>query len=196
MSRVRGAELLTSAAARGGFPSEGLPEIALLGRSNVGKSSLLNRMVGRKKLARTSRTPGKTRLVNFFRVERTDLALLLVDLPGYGYARVSRAERRQWRALVEGYLDGRSVLRGAVLLQDIRRDPSEDETDLLAWLAEREIPALVALTKVDKLKPMRRAERVRRLSEAFDLPRDRVVATSAQTGTGIDTLWQAIDTLL
>ena len=196
MSRVRGAELLTSAAARSGFPSDGLPEIALLGRSNVGKSSLLNRMVGRKKLARTSRTPGKTRLVNFFRVERTELALLLVDLPGYGYARVSRAERRQWRVLVEAYLHGRSVLRGAVLLQDIRRDPSQDETDLLAWLAEHEIPTVVALTKVDKLKPMRRAERVRRLSEAFDLPRDRVLATSAQTGTGIDALWRAIDALL
>ena len=193
---MRGAELLTSAAARSGFPSDGLPEIALLGRSNVGKSSLLNRMVGRKKLARTSRTPGKTRLVNFFRVERTELALLLVDLPGYGYARVSRAERRQWRVLVEGYLDGRSVLRGAVLLQDIRRDPSQDETDLLAWLAEHEIPTVVALTKVDKLKPMRRAERVRRLSEAFDLPGDRVLATSAQTGTGIDALWRAIDALV
>jgi GTP-binding protein len=122
--------------------------------------------------------------------------LLLVDLPGYGYAKVSKAERRRWKELVESYLAGRDALRAAVLLQDLRRDVSEDETLLLEWLAERDVPAILALTKVDKLKPMRRAQRVSRLAAAVDLPRERVVATSAETGLGIPDLWRAIDALV
>jgi GTP-binding protein len=162
----------------------------------VGKSSLLNRLVQRRQLARTSRTPGKTRLVCWYRVERPGNDLLLVDLPGYGYAKVSKAERRRWKELVESYLAGRDALRAAVLLQDLRRDVSEDETLLLEWLAERDVPAILALTKVDKLKPMRRAQRVRALVAAADLPRERVVATSAETGLGIPDLWRAIDALV
>ena len=196
MHGVRRAELLATAAGSADYPSEGSPEIALLGRSNVGKSSLLNRMVGRRQLARTSGAPGKTRLVNFFRVERRTGALLLVDLPGYGYARVSRSERMRWRGLVEDYLDRRRALRGAVLLRDLRRDDSDDERDLLGWLAQREVPVIVALTKVDKLKPMRRAERVRELSAGVQPGVAGVVATSARTGHGIDALWKAIDALL
>ena len=194
--KVLSAELVTVAAARDGFPRAGPPEVAFLGRSNVGKSSLLNRLVQRRQLARTSRTPGKTRLVCWYRVERSGNALLLVDLPGYGYAKVSKAERRRWKELVESYLVGRDALRAAVLLQDLRRDLSEDETLLLEWLAERDVPAILALTKVDKLKPMRRAQRVSRLVAAADLPRERVVATSAETGVGIADLWRAIDALV
>lgn len=194
--RIRSAEWIAAAAEPAGFPAQRDPEVALLGRSNVGKSSLLNRLVGRRGLARTSGTPGKTRLLHWYRVERGDDALCLVDLPGYGFAKVSRAERRQWQRLVESYLDGRTALRLAVLLQDLRRDWSEDEALLLDWLAERRVPALVALTKCDKEKPMRRAQRERALRAAIGLPEERVIATSATSGLGIDLLWRAIERAL
>ena len=191
-SRVQAAEMLTAAASAAQFPVPGAPEVAFLGRSNVGKSSLLNRLVGRRRLARTSSTPGKTRLLCWYRVERSSGELWFVDLPGYGYAKVSRRERESWQGLVESYLGARSSLRLAVLLQDLRRDFSEDEELLLAWLAERGVPALVAGTKADKLKPMRRAQRLRDLRAQIGLPAARVIATSAESGAGMDELWQAI----
>ncbi len=193
--RVREAALEATAARVADLPEPGAPEVAFLGRSNVGKSSLLNRLAGRKRLARTSSTPGKTRLLHVYRVEDEKRALRLVDLPGYGWAKVSKAERRGWRTLVEGYLGARGPLRLAILLQDLRRDPTDDETELLDWLAQRGVPTVVALTKVDKLKPMRRAERARSLREAFGLEPDDVVATSAETGAGIPELWKVIDSL-
>ena len=194
--KILSAEIVASAAGPEGFPSGDLPEVAVMGRSNVGKSSLLNRLVARRQLARTSGTPGKTRLLHFFRIRRPDRELLLVDLPGYGYAKVSKAERRQWRRLIEGYLESRPPLRAAVLLQDVRRDPGEDEILLLAWLAEREIPTVVAVTKVDKLK---RGERLRRLEEirqALPVQADWLIGSSAKSGEGVEALWRAIDTLL
>jgi GTP-binding protein len=196
MSRVRAAEHAAAAAGREGFPPPELPEVAFLGRSNVGKSSLLNRLMGRRRLAHTSRTPGKTRLVHFYRVERGEGGVCLVDLPGYGFARVSRAERQRWRKLVEGYLEGRDSLRACVLLQDLRRDVTDDERDLLAWLAERGVPTVVALTKIDKLKPMRRAARIRELKAQLADADAAVLATSAQGGEGIPELWRALGGLL
>jgi GTP-binding protein len=194
--KILSAGIVATAAGPEGFPAGGLPEVAFLGRSNVGKSSLLNRLVARKQLARTSRTPGKTRLIHFYRVDRPGRELILVDLPGYGYAKAAKSERGRWKELVEGYLEGREALRAAVLLQDLRRDASEDETLLLRWLAEREIPALVAFTKIDKLKPVKRAARLRALDSGFTVQADWMVPTSARTGGGIDELWRAIDTLL
>jgi GTP-binding protein len=190
--KVDRAEILISCASPSQFPAAGPPEVAFLGRSNVGKSSLLNRLVHRKKLARTSSTPGKTRLVHFFELEGGNARLWFIDLPGYGWARVSRKERESWQRLVERYLE-RDSLCAAILLQDLRRDVSEDETLLLEWLAERNTHSLVALTKIDKLKPMRRAKRIRELKDAFGIDRERLFATSAQTGEGIDTLWRAIE---
>jgi GTP-binding protein len=190
---VQIAELLTSAAQASGFPVPEAPEVAFLGRSNVGKSSLLNKLVNRKALARTSSTPGKTRLLHWFRVTREKDELWLVDLPGYGYAKVAKSERRAWQSLVEAYLGDRPSLRLAVLLQDLRRDVSEDESLLLAWLAERQVPCVVALTKCDKLKPMRRAERIKRLAAQLQMPAGRIIATSAEKGQGIPELWQCID---
>ncbi|MDH3519702.1 MAG: ribosome biogenesis GTP-binding protein YihA/YsxC [Myxococcales bacterium] len=195
-ARVTGAERVASAANAQQFPAPSLPEVAFLGRSNVGKSSLLNRLVGRRRLAFTSATPGKTRLVHWYRAARSGRDALLVDLPGYGYAKVSRAERAQWKGLIESYLADRPTLRVAVLLQDLRRDVSEQESLLVDWLRERGVPVLIALTKTDKLKPMRRAARVRALRAAIGLPAERVLVTSAQTGSGIDDLWRAIDAFL
>jgi GTP-binding protein len=194
--RVIHAERFASAASVHQFPAPSLPEVAFLGRSNVGKSSLLNRLVGRRRLAFISATPGKTRLLHWYRAERKRGDALLVDLPGYGYAKIARAERERWKVLIESYLGGRETLRVAVLLQDVRRDFSADETLLVGWLREREVPVLVALTKCDKEKPMRRAARVRALRDAIDLPAEAVIATSAQSGTGIDVLWRAIDAYL
>ena len=190
--RVDRAELLISCASARDFPPPGPPEIAFLGRSNVGKSSLLNKLVRRKKLARTSSTPGKTRLIHFFAIEGAGPDLCMVDLPGYGYAKVSRKERAGWQKLIESYLEARTPLRAAILLQDVRRDISEDESLLVDWLTERGIPCLIAITKTDKLKPMRRARRIRELKEQVELPRECVIATSAQTGDGLDLLWRAI----
>jgi GTP-binding protein len=195
-NRVLDARIVATAAGAEGFPGDGLPEIAFLGRSNVGKSSLLNKLVNRKKLARTSSTPGKTRLVHFFEARRERDALLLVDLPGYGYAKVSKGEQRSWRKLVEGYLSGRAPLRCAVLLQDVRRDPRADETDLIDWLGEQGIPVLVAVTKCDKLGASQRATRVKEIARALGMPAEAVVPTSASKGFGIPELWGALDAAL
>jgi GTP-binding protein len=191
--KIHDVELLAAAARAADFPAPGPPEVAFLGRSNVGKSSLLNRLVRRRALAHTSRTPGKTRLVHWYRAARPGGELWLVDLPGYGYAKVSKQERRSWRRLVESYLEGRSSLRVAVLLQDLRRDISDDEDLLIDWLEARKIPVLVALTKVDKLKPMRRAARVRALRAQLGLPAARVLPTSAEKGIGIGDLRRTIE---
>jgi GTP-binding protein len=194
--KPRSAAIIASAAGPEGFPRAGLPEVALLGRSNAGKSSLLNRLVGRQRLAFASSKPGTTRLLHFYRVERPGRALLLVDLPGYGWARVSRDERARWGSLIEGYLAGRPVLHACVLLQDLRRDVGDDERDLVAWLGERGIPVVVALTKADKLAASPRRRRAETLAGAFGLPLSRVVATSAKSGEGMTELWKAIDALL
>ena len=151
--KILSADIVATAAGASQFPRDGLPEVAFLGRSNVGKSSLLNRLVARKQLARTSGTPGQTRLLHFYRVRRSANDLLLVDLPGYGYAKVPKKERARWQRLIEGYLEDREPLRAAVLLQDIRRDPGEDETLFVEWLHARHIPVPLAVTKLDPCLP-------------------------------------------
>src|SRR5256885_10831013 len=136
------------ATAEGWRPTNELPEVAFSGRSNVGKSSLLNRLVRRKAIARVSRTPGRTREINFFEVNHQ---FVLADLPGYGYARVSKAQKAEWRPLIESYLKGSRSLRGVVQLLDVRHDPTPDDHQMFDFLAELELPTIVAMTKVDKL---------------------------------------------
>ena len=187
MTRIR-AHFVTSAASPSDFPPPSLPEVAVVGRSNVGKSSLINALVGQAGLARTSRTPGRTRLVNWFEI---DERFHLVDLPGYGYAEVSQAMRDSWRPLIEGYLAGRTSLAGVLLLIDIRRGVQEEELDFAPWLAERAMPVVVALTKADKLAKNKRMLEVGRVKKALGLPRDPL-AVSALSGEGIDPLWRAV----
>lgn len=181
------ARFVTSAAKPEDFPPERLPEIAVVGRSNVGKSSLINALVGQD-LARTSRTPGRTRLVNWFEV---DQRFQLVDLPGYGFAEVSRETRESWRPLIEAFLGGRGTLAGVLLLVDVRRGVEDEELDFVPWLAERETPVVVALTKSDKLAKNKRMLEVTKARHALGLKRDPL-AVSAQSGDGIEPLRRAL----
>ena len=146
--KPRSARFLISAADPAGFPAPSLPEIAIAGRSNVGKSSLINALVGQPGLARTSRTPGRTRLLNWFAVDGQP-PFHLVDLPGYGYAAVDKNTREGWRPLIESYLEDRPTLRAVVLLIDIRRGPEAEEEDFIPWLAQKDVTTIVVLTKAD-----------------------------------------------
>ena len=186
------ARFVISAAESKQFPPDGLPEIAVVGRSNVGKSSLINSLTGQDGLARTSRTPGRTRLVNWFEI---DGKFHLVDLPGYGYAEVSRDMRESWRPLIESYLSDRKTLAGVLMLIDVRRGPEEEELDFVPWLEAKEIPIVVALTKSDKLAKNKRMIEVLNAKKALGLHRDPF-AVSAQDGEGIEPLFRALLKLL
>jgi len=186
------ARFVISAAEPKQFPPEGLPEIAVVGRSNVGKSSLINALTGQDGLARTSRTPGRTRLVNWFEI---DGKFQLVDLPGYGYAEVSREMRESWRPLIESYLSERKTLAGVLLLIDVRRGVQDEELDFVPWLEARGTPIVVALTKADKLAKNKRMLEVTKAKKALGLKREPI-AVSAQSADGIDALWRGVVGLL
>jgi len=191
---IKSIEFLGPMATTGGWrPPEELPEVAFAGRSNVGKSSLLNRLMRRKSFARVSNTPGRTREINFFKVNEL---FVLADLPGYGYARISKARKAEWRPLIEGYLSESGVLSGVVLLLDARHDPTDDDRTMLDFLAELGAPTIVAATKVDKIKPMAAVERVKILADLVGLDADQIVPFSARTGEGRDELASALVELL
>lgn len=179
---IRNVEFLGGMAETTGWrPDSSLPEIAFAGRSNVGKSSLLNSLIRRKSFARVSRTPGRTREINFFRINNQ---YVLVDLPGYGYARISKVKKAEWRPLIESYLRRTTQLRGIVLLLDIRREPSDDDRAMLDFLAEVEVPTIVALTKMDKLGKIAAQVQVAGISRTLALEPDQVIPFSAVTGEG------------
>lgn len=191
---IRRLEFLGGQASVSGWkPVSELPEIAFSGRSNVGKSSLLNALVRRKALARVSSTPGKTREINFFRVND---AFHLVDLPGYGYARVSKAARSAWRPLIEGYLRTSEHLRGVVQLIDSRHLPSDEDHRMMQFLASLGVPTIVVATKVDKLKRSERGATLAALAQQLGIDDDQVIPFSAHTGEGRDELAQAIVSVL
>jgi GTP-binding protein len=187
---IRNVEFIGGMAERHGWrPESSLPEIAFAGRSNVGKSSLLNTLVRRKSFARVSRTPGRTREINFFRINNE---FVLVDLPGYGYARISKEKKAEWRPMIESYLRRTSQLRGIVLLLDIRREPSDDDRAMLDFLAETEVPTIVALTKLDKLSKAAGRTRASDIATSLRLEPDQVIPFSSPTGEGRAELLEAI----
>jgi len=191
---IRSLEFIGGMASVGGWrPETTLPEIAFAGRSNVGKSSLLNRLVHRKKFARVSNTPGRTREVNFFKVNE---AFVLVDLPGYGYARVSKERRAEWKPLIESYLKASPQLRGIVQLLDARHDPTNDDRQMLDFLGLLGVPTIVVLTKIDKLSNRERRDRIDTISNELGLEAEQVVPFSAVTGEGRGELAEAIESLL
>jgi len=175
------------------FPDD-LAQVAFTGRSNVGKSSLINRLLGRKKLAPTSSTPGKTRKIQFININGH---FYLVDLPGYGYAKLPLKVKELWRRNVDHYLENSRNLRGVVFLVDIRREMSELDLQMLLYLAQRKIPLLLALTKTDKLSRSQRSKRVKSLFAALggSVAENQVIVTSARTGEGCAELLDAVQSL-
>ncbi|MCL5056996.1 MAG: ribosome biogenesis GTP-binding protein YihA/YsxC [Actinobacteria bacterium] len=188
--KIVSADFIKSANGLKDCPAGEFPEIALAGRSNVGKSSFFNRMVNRKSLARTSNTPGRTRLINYFLVNGS---FYLVDLPGYGYARVPEKMKVEWGKNIRDYLENRGNLEGVVLLLDIRHRPTEMDVNLHGWLEQAGIPVILVATKADKLSKSQALNQLNIIRKSLDLDDERpLVPFSAKTGQGRDELWNII----
>ena len=201
--KIKGVDFAGAIARPGAKPPDRLKQIAFSGRSNVGKSSLINRLLGRTRarLARVSARPGKTREINFYRVRASlhdadEVEFFLVDLPGYGYARVPAAMRRGWKPLIEQYLRGTPDLAGVVQLIDARHDPTAEDREMARYLAALGVPTLFVVTKVDKLSRSRRESQLRRIVQQLGVDPDQVVPFSARTGEGRDHLLEALEDLL
>ena len=176
-------------------PTDAGPDVVFFGRSNVGKSSLINRLLGVKGLARTSSTPGRTQSVNLYRINER---MWFVDLPGYGFAKVHEAVKRAWSGLIEGFLDRRSSrIALGILIVDARHDPTALDKTMYSWLTERELPFIVVGTKADKLSGNGKAKARRTIERTFpDNPYGKPLLVSAQDGTGVKELWRHLDTSL
>jgi GTP-binding protein len=191
--KIISTEFIKSAAKPGQYPPAECAEIAFAGRSNVGKSSLINVLVRRKKLVRTSSTPGRTQLINFFSVNR---CFNLVDLPGYGFAKVPMAVKKSWGPMIRTYLEERETLKGVVFILDIRRIPRSEDIQLLDWLEEFHIPTIPVLTKVDKVNRGQRDKQVARIAAATGLPADAFSLFSAVSREGLEDIWDRIEHIL
>ena len=190
---IKNVEFIKSAVKPHHYPEYDLPEIAFAGRSNVGKSSLINTLIQRKDMVKTSSKPGCTQLINFFLINEI---LSFVDLPGYGYAKVSKKIRAQWQPMVEQYLSLRKNLYGLILLIDIRRDPKKEEFDLLEWLEAHEMPYLVILTKSDKLSKTKQKKRFLSICSQLQREESQVILFSTKTKKGRDTILDEIENLI
>jgi GTP-binding protein len=190
---IKSADFVKSAVEPSHYPPAILPEIAFTGRSNVGKSSLINTLVNRKRLVKTSSTPGRTQLINFFNINN---AFSFVDLPGFGYAKVPEAIKRTWGPMVETYLSTRKTLKGVVLIMDIRRMPGTHELDFIEWLHYHTIPSILILTKADKLSKSKQMTQLTAITKILGTHRDDLILFSAKTRMGKDATWAAIEQLI
>lgn len=191
---VKQADHVTTAVSKAGYPETGLPEIAMAGRSNVGKSSLINALVNRKSLARVGATPGKTKVINFYHVNES---LMLVDLPGYGYAKVSKEEQKSWGKLAEEYLTTRDTLVAIILMLDIRHEPTGDDAIMLEFIKQSGHKLVVVASKADKLNRSEITKHVGVLRQVLHLDAGTpVIPFSALKRTGVEALWQEIETAL
>jgi len=191
--KIKSAEFITSAVKPSQYPPTVLPEIAFSGRSNVGKSSLINKLLNRKRLVKTSSTPGRTQLINFFSINRV---FCFVDLPGYGYARVPASVKKKWGPMIEKYLLTRETLKGVALIMDIRRTPGMEELQFIDWLGSFDIPAILILTKVDKLSKTKQIKQKITIAETLNVDKDNLILFSAKTGRGKDDVWDAVKKLI
>lgn len=190
---IKSAEFVKSAAKPSQYPPAVLPEIAFAGRSNVGKSSLINTLLNRKRLVKTSATPGRTQLINFFNINHK---FTFVDIPGYGYAKVPPSIKKRWGPMIETYIATRSTLRGVVLMIDIRRTPAADELNLLDWFKHYRIPFVLVLTKSDKLSKSKQKHRQDLIAKALSVSQENLIVFSAKSRQGRDDVLRAIKDLL
>jgi GTP-binding protein len=190
---IRSAKFICSAVTPEHYPPADLPEVAFAGRSNVGKSSLINKILNRKKLVRTSKTPGRTQLLNFFEINKV---YRFVDLPGYGYAKVPAEVQKRWRPMVENYLTSRSNMRGMVLLLDIRREPSKEDLNLWHWLQTKSIEVVKVITKADKLSRNKRNKQIAAIAKTLGCKKEELIEFSAMTGEGRHEIWKELLRLL
>ncbi|WP_158736673.1 ribosome biogenesis GTP-binding protein YihA/YsxC [Alteribacillus sp. YIM 98480] len=188
--KVNKAELIISAVKSEQYPNNRLPEIALAGRSNVGKSTFINTLLTRKNLAHTSSKPGKTRTLNFYNINDD---LIFVDVPGYGYAKVSKAERASWGKMIETYLSEREELCGIVQVVDIRHKPSAEDIQMYEYLKYFELPVIVIATKADKVSKNKRPKHLKQVKETLQMEKeDKIILFSSETGQGKDEAWKEI----
>ena len=190
---VKSTEFIKSATKPAHYPEGDLPEIAFAGRSNVGKSSLINVLVNRKALVRTSSTPGRTQLINFFDVNGT---FTLVDLPGYGFAKVPLEVKKQWGPMMQTYLSSRANLRGVVLIIDVRRIPKEEDIQMFEWLRTFGIPPILVVTKCDKVSKSQRERHIAAIGGELGVARGEICSFSALSRDGSEGIWKRIEELL
>jgi GTP-binding protein len=188
--KILSAQFVKSAVEPAHYPVGSLPEVAFAGRSNVGKSSLINSLTQRKGLARTSNAPGCTQLINFFTINEK---ISLVDLPGYGFAKVPETVRKNWGPMVEAYLNERHALRLVILVLDIRRDPGEHDLSLFKWFELYRIPCLFVITKIDKVSKQQMLNRKTIIMNSFGQPATSAIPFSSRTGAGREELWKEIE---
>ncbi len=190
---IKSAEFITSAVKPSQYPEPILPEIAFAGRSNVGKSSLINTLVNRKRLVKTSSTPGRTQLINFFEINNI---VSFVDLPGYGYAKVPQSVKKKWGPMIETYLSERTTLKGVVLIMDIRRTPGPEELNFIDWFDHIGIPSILILTKTDKLSKTKQIKQQQAIAKTLSADKESLTLFSAKSRQGKDLVWDHINSLV